>query len=229
MATKQISGNLIQVTKFWVMNCYLVGEEDGFTVIDTGMAGVEKMVLAAAERARRPIKRIILTHAHSDHVGGLDALKAALPEVEVIASEQSAHFLTGDKSLEPGQADVPLKGDYPSIETRATRMVQDGDTVGSLRVVASPGHTPGHIALFDERDGTLIAGDAFQTLGGIAVAGVVRWRFPLPGFATWHKPTAADSAEKLLALNPSRLAVGHGRVLENPTAAMRKAVAEARR
>ena len=210
------------------MNSYLVKEEDGFTVIDTGMAGMEKMIIETAKQQGQPIKRVVLTHAHSDHILGLDSLKKALPEVAVIASEQSTRFIAGDMSLEPGQANVPLKGDFPKVETRPTKTVKDNDTIGSLKVVATPGHTPGHISFYDERDGSLIAGDAFQTLGGIAVSGVIRWLFPLPAFATWHKPTAAQSAEKLLALNPRRLAPGHGKVLENPVAAMQKAIAKAK-
>ena len=227
MAIKQITDNLFQLTKFGVMNCYLVKENDGFTVIDTGMTGMEKMIIEAATQQRQPIKRVVLSHAHSDHIGGLDSLKKALTDIEVIVSKQSARFMARDMSLEPGQADAPLKGDFPSVETRPTKTVKDGDAIGSLKVVATPGHTPAHISFYDERDGSLIAGDAFQTLGGIAVAGVIRWLFPFPGFATWHKPTAAQSAEKLLALNPKWLATGHGQVLENPTAAMQKAIAKA--
>ena len=162
-------------------------------------------------------------------IGGLDLLKMALPNIEVMVSEQSARFMAGDMALEPGQADAKLKGDFPSVETRPTKAVKDNDAVGSLKVIATPGHTPGHIAFYDERDGSLIAGDAFQTLGGIAVAGVIRWLFPFPGRATWHKPTAAQSAEKLLALKPKRLATGHGRILENPAAAMQEAIAEAKK
>ncbi|MFK7800961.1 MAG: MBL fold metallo-hydrolase [Anaerolineae bacterium] len=229
MAIKQITDNLVQITNFGIMNCYIVKEADGLTVIDTGMAGTAKTILAAAEGLGQPIKRVLLTHAHSDHINGLDPLKKALPNVKIIVSEQSDRFMKGDMSLEPGQADVKLRGDYPSVESRATQTVTDGDMIGSLKVIAAPGHTPGHIAFFDQRDGSLIAGDAFQTLGGVAVAGVVRWLFPLPGFATWHKPTAAQSAEKLLALNPKRLAIGHGRVLENPAEAMKKAITEAKR
>ena len=229
MAIKQITDNLVQLTKFGIMNCYLVKEEDGFTVIDTGMAGMEKMILKAAEEKGQPIRRVVLTHAHSDHIGGLDALKKALPNIAVIASEQSARFIAGDMSLELGQADAALKGDFPSVESRPTATVKDNDTVGSLKVIATPGHTPGHISLYDARDGSLIAGDAFQTLGGIAVAGVVRWLFPFPGLATWHKATAVQSAEKLLALNPARLATGHGKILENPTAVMKNAIAEAKK
>jgi glyoxylase-like metal-dependent hydrolase (beta-lactamase superfamily II) len=51
-----------------------------------------------------------------------------------------------------------------------TRTLQPGDTVGSLEVVASPGHTPGHVSFLDRRDGTLLAGDAYSTLGGVATS-----------------------------------------------------------
>jgi glyoxylase-like metal-dependent hydrolase (beta-lactamase superfamily II) len=98
-----------------------------------------------------------------------------------------------------------------------------------LEVIASPGHTPDHVSFLDVRDRTLIAGDAFQTRGGMAVSGVVRPLFPFPALATWHKPTALTSAQALRALNPTRLAVGHGRVLEEPLAMMDQAIAVARR
>ncbi|MCB0016630.1 MAG: hypothetical protein KDE09_02510, partial [Anaerolineales bacterium] len=81
----------------------------------------------------------------------------------------------------------------------------------------------------DTRDNSLIAGDAFQTKGGIAVSGTVRLLFPFPGMATWHKPTALATAQQLAELAPSRLAVGHGPVLEMPLPAMQKAMARAGR
>jgi glyoxylase-like metal-dependent hydrolase (beta-lactamase superfamily II) len=93
-------------------------------------------------------------------------------------------------------------------------------------VIATPGHTPGHAAFLDVRDHTLIVGDAFQTQGGVAVSGTFVLLFPLPAFATWHKPLALASGRKLRALEPepSRLAVGHGPVLEQPAAAMDRAI-----
>jgi glyoxylase-like metal-dependent hydrolase (beta-lactamase superfamily II) len=117
----------------------------------------------------------------------------------------------------------------PKVAWKPDRLLEEGDRVGSLEVVASPGHTPGHIAFIDSRDRSLIAGDAYQTRGGIAVSGVVRPLFPFPAMATWHRPAALRSAEALRALNPSRLGTGHGDVLEDPGAAMDSAIETARR
>jgi glyoxylase-like metal-dependent hydrolase (beta-lactamase superfamily II) len=85
------------------------------------------------------------------------------------------------------------------------------------------------MAYLDTRDNTLSVGDAFQTLGGIAVSGVIRPLFPFPALATWHKPTALQTARALRALEPARLAGGHGPVLEAPLAAMDEAIAIAGR
>ncbi len=224
MKTTTHGENLIKLTRMGMMNCYLVREDDGFTLVDTGMSGSAPDILAAAEAHGAPIVRIALTHAHVDHVGSLDALKAALPEAEVAITARDARFMAGDMSLDADEPQAKLRGGYPPCQTQPTRLLEPGDRIGSLEVVASPGHTPGHAAFFDARDKTLLAGDAFQTLGGIAVSGVLRWLFPLPAMATWHKPTALESAKALRALNPARLAVGHGKVLEAPLAAMDQAI-----
>jgi len=222
----------IQLTRWprlFPVNCYLVREDDGLTLIDAGVPGSDNAILAAARAESKSIRRIVLTHAHADHLGSLDALHRLLPEAEVLISTRDARFLGGDMSLDAGEPQDKLRGGYRQVATRPTRTLDDGDRVGSLQVVASPGHTPGHIALFDPRDGTLIAGDAFQTRAGVAVSGTLRPLFPFPALATWHRPTALASARRLRALNPARLAVGHGEVLEQPFAAMDRAIAEAAR
>jgi glyoxylase-like metal-dependent hydrolase (beta-lactamase superfamily II) len=218
------SNNLFQLTRFVAFNCYLVREDDGFTLIDTNMSGQAQPIMQEASKLGLPIVRILLTHAHVDHVGSLDALHDALPNAQVAISERDARFLTGDKSLDPSEPQVPLRGGYPICRTVPTLLLHEGDRIGSLEVVATPGHTPGHIAFFDTRDRTVIAGDAFQTQGGVAVSGTFEWLFPLPALATWHKGLALESARKLLALQPSELAVGHGRVLSQPQAAMERAI-----
>src|SRR6266699_6136238 len=219
------SNHLFQLTHLGAINCYLVREDDGFTLIDTGWPGSQAQpIMQEAHKLGLPIVRIVLTHAHIDHVGSLDALHNALPNAQVAISERDARFLTGDKSLDPSEPQVPLRGGYPICRTVPTLLPHEGDRVGSLEVVATPGHTPGHIAFFDTRDRTVIAGDAFQTQGGVAVSGTFEWLFPLPALATWHKGLALESARKLLALQPSLLAVGHGRVVSNPQPAMERAI-----
>ena len=106
-------------------------------------------------------------------------------------------------------------------------MITPGERVGSLEAISAPGHTPGHLAFLDTRDGTLFCGDAYSTLGGVATTAKANWRFPLPYLATWHRPTALETARALRALNPKRLAPGHGKVVEDPGAAMDAAIAKA--
>ncbi|MBA3945618.1 MAG: MBL fold metallo-hydrolase [Herpetosiphonaceae bacterium] len=223
---------LVQLTRFprvFPVNCYLVREDDGLTLIDTAISNTATAIIAAARELGQPIRRIVLTHAHGDHAGSTDALHQLLPQAEVFVSARDARFLSGDMTLDPDEPQMKLRGAYQRIATRPDRLLSDGDHVGSLQVVNAPGHTPGHIVLWDPRDGSLIAGDAFQTRAGIAVAGTIRWLFPFPALATWNRPLALASARRLRALNPQRLAVGHGVVLEKPLAAMDYAIAVATR
>jgi glyoxylase-like metal-dependent hydrolase (beta-lactamase superfamily II) len=223
---------LVQLTRFpriFPVNCYFVREDDGLTLIDTGIPGNAPKILAAARDLGQPIRRIVLTHAHGDHLGALDALHQLLPEAEVLVSARDTRFLAGDMTLDADEPQTKLRGAYQRIATRPSRRVANGDRIGSLQVISTPGHTPGHIALFDPRDGTLIAGDAFQTHVGVAVSGTVLWRFPFVAMATWNRPTALASARRLRTLAPTRLAVGHGDVLEQPIAAIDDAIATAAR
>lgn len=220
---------LTQRTPLFPVNCYLVREDDGFTVVDTGLSGITPAMLSTARTLGAPILRIALTHSHMDHVGSLDALHAALPEAEVIISKREAPLLAGNMALEAGEPGTKVRGGFSKVTTRPTRLVTPGERIGSLCVIASPGHTPGHIAFLDERDGALLAGDAFATFTSTIVSGTWRTRFPFSAMATWDKPTALATARTLRALDPSRLAVGHGPVLTNPGTAMDAAITEAAR
>jgi glyoxylase-like metal-dependent hydrolase (beta-lactamase superfamily II) len=81
------------------------------------------------------------------------------------------------------------------------------------------------MAFLDTRDRTLYCGDVFTTFGRVATTAEMYWRFPLATSATWHRPTEIESARALRALEPARLAPGHGDVIENPAAAMDAAIA----
>jgi glyoxylase-like metal-dependent hydrolase (beta-lactamase superfamily II) len=217
----------VRVTRFGMVNAFLVHEEDGLTLVDTALPGSAKAILAAAADLGRPIRRIALTHAHQDHVGSVDALARELPDAEILISARDARFLTGDKTLDPGEQIGKLRGGYVKIASRPTRTVAPGERIGSLEVVAAPGHTPGQLAFLDTRDRTLYCGDAFSTLGGVATSAKANPRFPLPAMATWHRPTALETARALRALEPAALAPGHGKVVQQPGAEMDRAIARA--
>src|SRR3954471_6208062 len=169
-----------RVSRFGFVNCYLVEEDDGLTLIDALVPRAGKVVLAKADELGRPIVRIALTHAHGDHVGSLDELAQQVPDAEVSISVRDSRLLAGDKTLDPGEEIGKLRGSYPRVKTKPGRLLAPGDRVGSLEVVAAPGHTPGHIAFVDTRDQTLYCGDAFSTLGGMATTAKLNPRFPLP-------------------------------------------------
>jgi glyoxylase-like metal-dependent hydrolase (beta-lactamase superfamily II) len=216
---------ITRLSRLGFVNCYLVDEDDGLTLVDTMIPRSAKPILAAAQDLGKPIVRIALTHAHGDHIGSLDELaKGELSGAEVSISTRDARLLAGDKSLDPGEPDDKLRGGYPGADTRPGRTFEPGERVGSLEVIASPGHTPGHVAFLDSRDGTIYCGDTFSTLGGMSTTAKINPRFPLPTLATWHRPTVVESARALRELNPARLAPGHGKVVENPDDAMEVAI-----
>jgi glyoxylase-like metal-dependent hydrolase (beta-lactamase superfamily II) len=223
MKTAQITASITQLNRLRFVNAFLVREDDGFTLVDTTLGGAADDLVAAAAAASGSIRRIALTHGHGDHVGSVDALKEKLGEsVQVLMPELDARIHAGEKVVE---GNVP--GSWPKLRTRPDGLLSDGDRVGNLEVVASPGHTPGHVSYVDTRDRTLLAGDVYTTYGGAAVTNHFHLRFPLAAMATWDKAKDLESARALHALEPTILAVGHGPALHDPGPAMARAIARA--
>jgi glyoxylase-like metal-dependent hydrolase (beta-lactamase superfamily II) len=219
---------LIFMPKIFPFNCYLVEEDEGITLIDACMPFVAKSIYSAIQTTGKPLRRILLTHAHDDHIGAVPFLKEKFPEAKIGISRRDAAILNGDHSLLPNEAQTPLKGGIPKKALFTPDfLIEDQERIGSFVAIASPGHTPGHLAYLETTSNTLIAGDAFQTRGGLAVSGHMKWKFPFPAMATWHTPTAVASAKKLLDLNAEVLVVGHGPALLRPAAPLSRAISEA--
>lgn len=225
MKTTQISNYGYQLTRLSSFNCFLIQTDDQFTLIDTGLLGSATKIMAAAETLGKQITTIIVTHAHQDHAASLDDLVKQLGDVNIVTSQQTSQFLAGDMSFAGTPAKLP--GSYIKTESKPSQVVGDNEMLGPLKIVTTPGHTPGHISVFDTRDRTLYAGDAFQTKVKVAVAGDFQLLFPFPALATWNKSAAVESARKLTALEPLNLSVGHGNTIANPTTFMENALLRA--
>jgi glyoxylase-like metal-dependent hydrolase (beta-lactamase superfamily II) len=180
------------------VSAYLLVRDGEGAIVDTGVAGSAGAIeaaMAAVGLAWSDVGNVILTHRHPDHAGSIDDLLAAAPE--------AAGWI--------GAADLGA-----IATTRPLGPVADGDEVFGLRIVATPGHTAGHIAVLDEVGGLLVAGDALSTVGG-----------PLAGSNpqfTEDAVAARASIVKLGKLTFETLLVGHGEPILAGAAAQVKAL-----
>lgn len=148
-------------------NAFLVTGDDGLTLVDVGWAGAPKILLGAlAEHGHSlaDLKRIMITHAHPDHVRGLAEFRRHT-NAEVLIHAADAAWLRAGRVPVGGRSGrigavldaVPLLHWQP-VEPDGE--LADGAVIGGLRVIHTPGHSPGHVALLHEDSRTLLVGDA---------------------------------------------------------------------
>lgn len=228
MKITQLSSTVHQVTFLKFSNAWLLRETDGFTLIDCTVSGHGKDLVEAARQSGGEIRRILLTHAHGDHMGSLDELHGLLGNVAVAISEREAPLLRKDLTLLPDEPQQKPGGSFPGAQTQPTHLLTEGELFGSLRCIRTPGHTPGHMSFLDERDNTLFAGDALIGMGGtLHLVTATPWWFPLPKMATWDKPLANSSAAKLLPYKPKLTCTGHGAAIQDGAGELRGALQRA--
>lgn len=206
-----------------VLNLSLIVDPvQGVTLVDTSMPGqveaIEK-AMAAEGFDIDDVKRIIVTHQDIDHIGSLAALKARTGS-KILAHATEAPYVSGEKPLVkyPSQERLDqnpgMKEMYDQIGfAPADELLEDGqllDVAGGIRVIHTPGHTPGHISLFLERSKTLISGDALVSENGQLAGPLQR--------ATPDYPEAIRSVQRLAALPEVHSVVTYhgGLVSEDP-------------
>lgn len=194
------------------MNVYLIEDDGGMTVFDAGIAEMATPVRVAAARFGG-IKRVVLGHADADHRGAAPELGAPvyLHPLKREAAESAEPFRPYwhfEKLNLHGRALlrrlIPI-WDGGSVQVRGT--VQEGDEVAGFRVIDLPGHAPGLIGLFRERDRLALVSDCFYTLDPqTGIKGEARVPHPAFNISTEQ---AAQSIRKLAALQPSAAWAGH--------------------
>lgn len=223
---KEIADGVVHVRHLFV-NVYLVGTADQWVLVDAALKGAADDIVAAAEEhfgeGTMPAA-IVLTHGHFDHVGALDELLQRW-DVPVYAHRLELPHLTGKKDyVEPDPtvgkgAMALLSFAYPNeaIDLGArVKALPDDSSIPPMpdwTWIHTPGHTEGHISLFRESDGTLIAGDAFVTVEQESLYKVATQKQEVhgpPAYFTpdWHE--AHESVRRLEALSPEVGATGHG-------------------
>lgn len=192
-------------------DAFLIAEER-LTLIDAGMVGSRLMLeryLRRIGRSTDELERIICTHGHPDHIGGVSELVRNRDDVSVLIHPDDLAGLrlplrealarTADRAIRRGRLIQ-----YLTRTPVDPISVNDGDVLpmlGGLRVVHTPGHTPGSICLYAERLRLLFTGDVLQVLRG-------RLTYASAFFSHDHAGARA-SVEKLAALEVDRIALSH--------------------
>lgn len=233
----RLSGNSFAVApgvwrlKDIFVNIFLIQNREGtgWVLVDTGLkttrAKIKNLVQDVFGSATSKPLAIVMTHGHFDHRGSLIDL-AEEWDVPVYCHHQEVPFLSGRASYPPADPSVgggmmaTLSFVYPKgpidAEAYISELPEDGSIPGleDWKWIHTPGHTPGHISLFRERDGVLVAGDAFVTTmqeSLISVATQAKIICGPPKYFTPDWISAASSVRALASLEPNVIVTGHGR------------------
>ncbi len=213
--------------KGFAVHAFLIDEDDGLTLIDTLFDADAHVVFEQLRRIGKTVtdlKRIVLTHAHRSHLGGLAELKR-LSGALVYAHEWEADIIAGERKAQSvsWRPMGPLVTYHFQLGNnlglsqhppcRVDRFLRGGEELGSLIVIHTPGHTPGHLAFYMPRQRILFTGDAVVTSP--------RFMAGWPGFLLNARQQRA-SLLRLAGYQADILAVGHGQpILEHGSGRLR--------
>lgn len=227
MAAMEIVPGVHAIDTHRMGRCYLYQEADKLTLIDTGYAGRSAAIFAAIESLGRrveDVRQVIITHWHIDHAGCVaDVVERS--NAQVLAHPIDAAIVRGDREA-PGPSGMwrivgPLLRLGPKLRTtRVDREVNDGDEIdldGGARILHTPGHTMGSIAVYVPGRKLLFTGDAIANTLGL--------RTPI-GIFTEDQTQARASIKKLAQLDFEVVCFGHGRPLDKDASTQVRRFAE---
>jgi glyoxylase-like metal-dependent hydrolase (beta-lactamase superfamily II) len=203
--TRYVSGHV---------HAYLLDDGNGLTLIDTQAEADAATILAELARLNRTptdLKQILLTHSHRSHVMGLATLKRVSGatvyahewEADIIAGERVAQPVTLRRldpiQIYPQRLGLAFGAKHPPCPV--DRPLRDGDTVGPVQVMYTPGHTPGAVAFYWPERRTLFSGDNVATWPRFGAG----W----PGFQLNERQFRA-SLRRMAELDFNVIALGHG-------------------
>ncbi len=209
---KKIAENVYQISVFPrnAINCYLVDD----VLVDAGIRSSASKILKLLKNFK--VSKHVLTHVHPDHQGSSKEICETLnipffvPEKEKEMAENPV-FENYANGFMKWMLDFEINT-WAGEGYKVSGTLKEGDTVGSFRVLETPGHSPGHISLYRESDSVLIASDAlvnmnlFTTVPGLNLS---------PKAFTYNMDLAKNSLLKLHQFNPKIICFGHGPVLRN--------------
>ena len=235
MKNKAVPSNLFTVApgvwgrKDVFVNFYMVQDmvTDQWVLVDTGLKWsvpkIKEMAAYLFGEESKP-KAIILTHGHFDHVGSVAKL-AEEWGVSVYAHHLEVPYLTGHSDYPPPDPTVggglmaTMAFLYPTSPINIWKHLNVLPSDGKIPVLPewnylhTPGHAPGHISLFRESDGVLIAGDAFVTTNQESAISVMLQTKVISGppkYFTCDWASAKTSVDEIVNLHPKTAATGHG-------------------
>jgi hydroxyacylglutathione hydrolase len=193
------------------INAYLIGG----VLVDAGIRSSAQPLLQVLNG--KPVHAHVLTHAHPDHQGASAAICAArnIP-LWCSAAEREAAELGQPTRAFPQPNDLIARMQQRFFAGPAwpvARILQEGDLVEDFMVLATPGHAPGHIAFWRERDRVLILGDVLTNMDLLTTR---QGLHEPPTRFTSDRTQNRASIRRVAALRPAIVAFGHGAVLREP-------------
>lgn len=214
---KQLLPNVFTLEGMLVGRVYLIKDSDGVTLIDAAVPPAGPRILkelASAGYQPSDLKRILLTHVHPDHVGGLHVLLEAAPHAQLMCHALEKPVVEGDQEIVRPQRTIrPPATRLKPLPVPVARTLADGDilpeVLGGLQVLWTPGHAPGHLSFWQPELGLLFCGDTMFHLMGITL--------PLAAL-TADMTQNIESIKREVALNPKVVCFGHGPIITEDAA-----------